>query len=48
MTDQPVKQSRTPHPKQFHIPADIARLGSYAVAIIEGMKAEHRKRRTER
>jgi hypothetical protein len=46
MPDKTPKTSRGAPRKQFYIPPDIARLGSYAVAIIESMKREHKRRIT--
>jgi hypothetical protein len=44
MTDT-APQKKMKHPaKQFAIPADIRALGNYAHSIIDGMRAEHRKR----
>jgi hypothetical protein len=44
MTDNTPKSSKGHPRKQFHIPPDIARLGSYATTIIAAMKQEHQRR----
>ena len=44
MATETGKQKANHPPKQFGVPADIAALGSYNVAIVHAMRNEHQKR----